>query len=64
MQAGLVAFRRSRALSFNLEMVNPFKLTKEEEAMMRMDWVKPAKKTKKNKSVKQTKGERRYKQKG
>lgn len=26
---------------------------------MRMDWVKPAKKTKKNKSVKQTKGERR-----
>ena len=64
MQVGLVAIRRSQVLSFNLEMVNPFKLTKEEEAMMRMDWVKPAKKTKKNKSVKQSNGERRYKQKG
>ena len=43
------------------KMVNPFKLTEEEEAMMSMDWVKPTKKVKKNKSAKLRKGCRCYK---
>ena len=33
-------------------MANPFKLTKEEEAMLKADWVKPAKKNNKRNNMK------------